>query len=77
MITTYISDCKCRCCGERMEAMSRPETTQTNSAGATRIIAASTVLTCKNAGCALEWQTFEITTYATEDLSVYGVKVAC
>lgn len=72
MITTYVSEINCRCCEKPMEAMSRPETTQTNSAGQTRIIAASTVITCKTAGCTLEWQTFEASTYAETDLSIYG-----
>jgi hypothetical protein len=72
MITVTTSEIKCRCCGEPMEARSRAESVQTNSAGATRIIPASTALTCKNAACALNDYTFEASTYAGENLSVYG-----
>lgn len=75
-ITVTTSEIKCRCCDQQMEAISRPQTTQVNGAGQSRVIPASTVVTCKNSACKLYDYTFEASTYAGENLALYGVEVA-
>lgn len=70
---TTSSRTACRVCGGPMEALHRPETTQTNNSGETRVIPASTIVTCKNPNCQLSSFSFEAKTYHTEDLQRYGV----
>lgn len=64
----------CRHCGNVMAATHRAADVQTNGAGQTRVIPASTIVTCKNAHCTLNGYTFEAKTYQREDLSIYGVR---
>lgn len=67
---------RCRCCGSPMQRLHRPAAIQTNSLGQTRVIPASTPVTCHNPACQLNGFTFEASTYHNEDLTRYGVSLA-
>lgn len=64
----------CRCCGNPMDSVTCPEQVQVNARGDRRIIPQYTIVTCREAGCAMQGYTFDTRGYTDVKLTEYGVK---